>query len=116
MSIKKQTAKLRQRHACGTPVGQTALMPAHDRSLASSAGFMGAIVTGTAAWLEYADAHKARYESPIGEDYVLGPAWLEWAKALRTMLNGETGNLDCGTLDAAIMKALAENGFAEETF
>lgn len=26
-------------------------------------------------WLRYADAHQSAYESGIGADYILGPAW-----------------------------------------
>lgn len=72
------------------------------------------IVRAVQAWIEYAEAHKARYESDIGGDYVLGPAWEQWGRALRTLLNGETGDLDCGTLDSIILHNLVEQGFTEE--
>lgn len=55
--------------------------------------------------LGYAHAHKSRYESAIGDDYILGPCWLKIADGLLGLLNGETGNLDCGTMDAAIRNA-----------
>ncbi|MGE3279717.1 MAG: hypothetical protein AB7H90_03335 [Alphaproteobacteria bacterium] len=66
------------------------------------------------AWVYYAEAHRKRFESPIGEDYVLGPAWARWGFALHELLNGETGRLDCGTLSSIINDNLAEQGFKPE--
>ncbi len=63
------------------------------------------------AWVDYALEHEARFGSPIGEDGVLGPAWEQWGLALRTLLNGETGDLDCGTLDTILVDNLVEQGF-----
>ena len=62
------------------------------------------------AWAGYARAHRERFESLIGEDYVLGPHWAEVGLGVRGLLNGETGRLDCGTLDAFILDTLSENG------
>ena|ERR1700690_2808897 len=61
-------------------------------------------------WAQYAADHKARYESLIGEDGVLGPNWEDIGIALRGLLNGETGRLYCGTLDGFIMDTMRENG------
>ena len=69
------------------------------------------IIVTVDAWCEYASAHARRFESPIGEDYVLGPAWARWGFAIRELLNGETGNLDCGTLDTILCRNLEEQGF-----
>lgn len=66
------------------------------------------------AWERYAIDHKARYGSPIGEDYVLGPEWKAIGIGIRGLLNGVCGRLDCGTLDAFILNTLAENGFDTE--
>ncbi len=60
------------------------------------------------AWCEYASAHLRRHESPIGADYILGDAWKYWGLQLRILLNGETGDLDCGTLDTIIHDNLKE--------
>lgn len=65
-------------------------------------------------WAEYADAHFHRFESLIGEDGFLGPAWLAMGKGIRALLNGETGRLDCGTLDGLILEIAEHNGFNEE--
>ena len=63
---------------------------------------------------DYADAHQEAYRSPIGEDGVLGECWLEVARGLIGLLNGESGRLDCGTIDATIRDIAAEHGFDEK--
>lgn len=63
------------------------------------------------AWCDYARNHEARFGSKIGDDYVLGPAWARWGFALRDLLNGDCGRLDCGTLDTILHDNLADQGF-----
>lgn len=70
-----------------------------------------AMLTG---WLEYADTHASRNESGIGEDCVLGPEWEAIGRSLVNLLNGNTGRLDCGTLDGLIRSSLVAEGFSEE--
>lgn len=70
----------------------------------------GAIVNALWAWLTYADAHAKMFDAKIGDDYVLGVAWIAWGKAIRALLNGETGGLDCGTLDAILVDTLKDTG------
>lgn len=65
-------------------------------------------------WAKYAAQHYARYQSPIGSDYVLGPAWRNIGLGIRALLNGECGRLDCGTLDAFIVDTLHANGMDDE--
>lgn len=74
----------------------------------------GAIVNMLRGWENYAKAHKVRFESPIGNDYVLGPAWQEIGQGIRTLLNGELGRLDGGTLDGFVLNTMAENGIDTE--
>ena len=62
-------------------------------------------------WAGYADAAKARFESPIGEDYVLGPPWEAMGKTIIALLDGITGGLDCGDVDSFIRQCLTEEGF-----
>lgn len=57
-------------------------------------------------WLRYADAHDAAYDSGIGADYVLGPGWAQIAGGLLTLLNGDLGRLDAGTLDGLLRRTL----------
>src|SRR5689334_11744723 len=72
--------------------------PRHD--------FETAVVEMFKGWAKYAEDHKARYESPIGDDGVLGDYWESIGDALRGLLNGETGRLDCGTLDGFILNTM----------
>ena len=69
------------------------------------------IVLMLRGWCSYADRHRKRFESSIGEDYVLGPDWARLGKALHGLLNGDTGDLDCGTLSTIIHDNIAEAGF-----
>jgi hypothetical protein len=63
-------------------------------------------------WLDYAKNHEARFNSKIGDDYVLGDAWFNIGVALNTMLNGDLGTrLDCGTLNTIINDNLTEQGW-----
>lgn len=62
------------------------------------------------AWLLYADLHRERYQSGIGEDDVLGPEWASIGSALRGLLNGECGRIDCGAVDTVICETLREEG------
>ncbi len=62
----------------------------------------------------YAVIHAERFSSTLAEDYVLGPAWLDAAKGVRALLNGECGGLDCGTVDAAIVKMVTDAAGFEE--
>ena len=62
---------------------------------------------------DYADAHRELYGSGIGEDYVLGPEWANMVQGCRGLLNGETGQLDCGTLDGLLCDMLRAEGLYE---
>lgn len=73
-----------------------------------------AVVMMLKGWAVYAEAHRKAFDSPIGEDYVLGPEWRAVGLGIRGLLNGVTGRLDCGTLDAFILDTLKENGFDVE--
>jgi hypothetical protein len=83
----------------------------HHRALRIAGPASNAIVAMIAGWADYADTHKARYESGIGEDGVLGPAWAAMGGNLRTLLNGELGGLDGGTLDGFLCNTLTAEGF-----
>ena len=63
-------------------------------------------------WLDYANSHEARFGSPVGEDHILGNAWIRLGLALSDMLEGDLGpRLDCGTLSTIIVDNLAEQGW-----
>lgn len=85
----------------------------HIAAVNAPRGVERPMVAALRAWCEYADLHAKRFESDIGDDGVLGPAWEKWGRGLRLLLNGETGRLDCGTLDAIILDNLVTQGFGE---
>ena len=62
------------------------------------------------AWADYADQHRTRHESPIGDDGVLGVEWERIGRALLGLLNGELDDLDGGTLDGMIRAVAAVAG------
>ena len=61
-----------------------------------------------------AEAHAERYATVISEDGVLGDYWLKILHGVRGMLNGETGRLDCGTVDGWLVRLALEHGFTDE--
>lgn len=69
------------------------------------------IVAMLRGWIDYANGHAKRYECGIGEDGVLGDEWEAIGKGLLGLLNGETGRLDCGSLDGLIRRTLTAEGF-----
>lgn len=86
----------------------------HNEAIDWPKGLEAAIVKMLLFWEMYAKEHQKRNESPIGDDYVLGPEWRDIGLAIRGLLNGETGRLDCGTLDAFILETMRENGVETE--
>lgn len=73
-------------------------------------GFGANIAAQVKAWAKYADLHYARYESLIGDDGYIGEHWEDQAKSILGLLNGETGGLDCGTIDSLIRAIAREHG------
>lgn len=86
-------------------------MAQHNEAIDYPKGFEVPVVRMLLYWAKYAEEHNKRFESPIGEDYVLGPQWQTLGESIRGLLNGETGRLDCGTLDGFILQTMRENGF-----
>lgn len=77
------------------------------------------------ALIKHAEAYSIRFEQPLAEDYVLGPQWLDAAKALRGLLNGDgaialkkgisTDTKDNGSVEGMFWDALQIAGYTEET-
>src|SRR5262245_26111744 len=75
------------------------------------------------ALLRYAKAYRRTYEAPLADDGVLGGPWLDAAKSLRALLNGDgavamergitTDSKDNGMLESLFWKALDIAGFEE---
>lgn len=99
-------------HATGERMSNdTGWQDRHVRAFNVPHGFEAAIVSLLTGWAIYADAHRARYESKLGDDYVLGVAWAATGRAIHSLLDGETGRLDCGTLSSFIHDTLTSEGF-----
>lgn len=86
----------------------------HFKALVSPEGFEAPILGLVNSLMTYMFEHELRYGSLIAEDYVLGPQFLKAAKAVRQLLNGETGRLDCGEIDSTIRRMLFSAGFSED--
>lgn len=88
----------------------------HVRKIERNAPFLveQAITSMAKGWALYAETHALRFGDKISEDYILGAEWLKAGKAIRALLNGETGRLDCGTVDGFILAAVETAGFTEE--
>jgi hypothetical protein len=66
------------------------------------------------ALADLATEHESTYGSKIGDDGVLGEYWLQIARGLVGMLNGECGRLDCGTADRTVRALAKACGFDEK--
>jgi len=83
----------------------------HTEAMRAPRGRELAIVRMLQAWELYREQHRQAYESGIGDDGVLGPEWAAIGFAIRGLLNGDCGRLDCGTIDGGICDALTAEGF-----
>lgn len=90
-------------HVAATQHGRT---NAHGRAL----------IKLLAAWEEYADAHQDRFGDGIGDDYVLGPYWANVGLAIKRLLDGETGGLDCGSIDRRVSEQIEAAGFKTDGY
>jgi hypothetical protein len=74
--------------------------------------------------IRYAKAHRVRYESPVAEDYVLGPAFEQVLEGVRTLLDGNgalSNELDStndsksnGVCSSLLQECLKLGGFEEQ--
>ena len=75
-----------------------------------------AIVTLLSAWDDYAIAYEKHHGSNIGEDGVIGKYWAETGFAIKRLLDGETGGLDCGSIAANITESIEGKGFVTDGY
>ena len=88
----------------------------HEEAMRSPRpGFERAIVTMFRGVIEYADAHRDRYGGRVKDDGYIGEAWYTLGGALVDLLNGETGRLDCATLDRQIRDLVHGGGDEHST-
>lgn len=87
----------------------------HARALANPHyGYESGLVHALRAIEHLATAHQAAYGSPIADDGVMGPAWLDMAKGIETMLSGERGRLDGGLFDRELRDLAFTAGFTRD--
>ena len=86
----------------------------HCKAFASYNGFEYAIRQAIEAFARYADAHQDRYDAPLGNDGVIGDYAHDMIKAVRHLLDGETGRLDCGSLSALMSELERAAGLTDE--
>ena len=85
----------------------------HNHAMTDPDGIESPIINLLKVLDTYEREHSSRYDSAIANDYILGAAWLEIAKSARTLLNGELGRLDAGTLDGILLDMIVTAGFSE---
>lgn len=70
-----------------------------------------AIVPLIKAWIAFADAHRSKFDAPIGDDGYSGPLWYAMGSGLIKLLSGDMGtSLDGGTIDSLIRDCMLANG------
>lgn len=82
----------------------------HNAAIDGPKGFEIPILLALRAIRSYRSFHEQEYGSDISEDYVLGPELAELAQGLRGLLNGQTGRLDCGTIDGYLCELIKSCG------
>ncbi len=101
--------------AATEPLPRNDYLIRHHEALQRPRGIESAIALMRESLLLYGCEYEARYEdSKLGVDGFLGPAWLDMARGYLALLNGETGRLDCGTLDGELRRWAERFGFEEE--
>lgn len=73
-------------------------------------GFERGMVGLIKSLAELASAHRDRYEVFISEDSYMGEEWAQILSSAHSLLNGETGRLDCGTLSQQIEDLRSSGG------
>jgi hypothetical protein len=74
------------------------------------------ILAMLAGWLDYADEYRDTNGDSVADDGYLGSEWIDIGKAIRSLLNGDTGHLDCGSLDSVICDTFEAEGINPDTY
>lgn len=89
----------------------------HRNALAGKTNDFGrALMQMLKGWEAYAQAHQARYEVGIGDDGVMGVYWAETGLAIKRLLDGDVGGLDCGSIGQNITEAIEAQGFVTDGY
>lgn len=82
----------------------------HNEAVKNPAGFEVAIMGLLLGLESYRVEHALHYASNVGDDGVLSDGVADIAEGVRTLLNGEIGRLDAGTIDGYLVAVLRECG------
>lgn len=95
--------------------GQESVNHYHHRKALDGNGndFARAMIAMLTGWEQYADAHRERYDQPVGWDFAIGTWWGEAGLAIKRLLDGEVGGLDCGSLSHNILAKMEAEGLKE---
>jgi hypothetical protein len=84
----------------------------HNRAFAHPfPGFEDALAHLVRGLVAYREVYAARYKVEISVDPCLADNWLGIAKGVLGLLDGDTGRLDCPTLDGLIRLTAEQAGF-----
>lgn len=87
----------------------------HHEALQRPRGAECALVALREGLLRYAIEYGDCFDGcQLGHDAILGDAWLTMARGYIGLLNGESGRLDCGSLDGEIRRWAVQFGFTQE--
>lgn len=86
----------------------------HVSALKSPKGFEAPILSLIEGLQDYRVEHEARYGSKIGEDHFMGKLYLDLARTIIKLLNGEIGRLDGGSVEQLVRRQLGAAGFTED--
>ena len=81
-----------------------------------------ALIQMLKGWEDYAKAYHARYDDPEAKDeanqldHVIGPYWANVGLAIKRLLDGDTGGLDCGSIARNITEAIEAEGFETDGY
>lgn len=87
----------------------------HAAAWTAPTGTGAAIVEVVQSLAKYADAHKARFGSTVGQDAVIGDGWKNIAQGVLTLLNGDLGGLDGGTMDSIVRDMMTASNVDPDT-
>jgi len=113
----RESKVLRYRYPTTNDRGQlTANASEHERAIYGPPSKWHPLLSLVVAWERYADEHETRYDSPIGQDSILGPYWAETGLAIKRLFDGETGGIDAGSVanniaDMITAQGIANNGY-----
>src|SRR5690349_16136152 len=78
----------------------------HNRAMSAQPAILRMLIGAGA----YADDYRKRFESKLGDDGVLGPAWEDIMRGIKVLLDGELHGLSAGLMNTCVCRMLTEEG------